>query len=46
MPIVIWKNAILIYKKARYVVPIALAAAGYVLHWVQSKVTKRCKRNK
>jgi len=43
MPIVIWKNgAILIYKKAKIIVPIIIAGIGYLV----AKLHERWKRGK
>ena len=47
MPIKTWENgAILIYKKARYIVPIVIAAAGAVAGYLLGKWHKRSKGGK
>ena len=40
MPIKIWENgAVLIYKKAKYIVPLAIAAVGYTVGRITRKKT-------
>jgi len=45
MPVRIWKGAVLVYKGARYIVPIVIAATGFVMGLITGRKTNKQKGN-